>query len=95
MKITRDLIKHLGSLSRLDLTEEEVDEYRNDFQSMIDFFDVINELDTSNIKIEKEKLNAKTELREDEIEKGLDNKDVIKNAPESLGGAILVPTIVE
>lgn len=95
MEITNDLVKHLAELSRIELKENEIEKFKNDFQSIVNYFDEINNIDTSDIVIERRKLNAKTDLREDEIVEGLKLESVILNSPESCGGAIVVPEVVE
>ena len=95
MEISKELINHLSVLSRIDISEEEMEYYKNDLQNMVHYFDALNEVDTDGIIIDKDKLDAETDLREDEEVQGLDIESVTINAPADFGGAIIVPATVE
>ena len=57
--------------------------------------DLLNKVDVDGVKLEKKMLNAKFDLREDEVREGLKINEVTLNAEKSMGGAIVVPTVVE
>lgn len=95
MEITTELVKHLSNLSRIELDENEIEKFKKDFQNMVNYFDEINEIDTSKVVVQRRRLNAQTDLREDEIGESLALEDVVKNFPEKCGGAVVVPEVVE
>ena len=82
--------------SRIDFEEEEYDHIVKDLQDVVDSFSILDEIpDTDLIEYSGIKLNAETDLREDTPKQGLSLDKIIDNAPESCGGAIVVPTMVE
>ena len=95
MKITNELIDHLATLSRLEFTDSEKESFKKDFSNIINYINLIEKVDVSDIELSKTKLNAKCDLREDEIKPSLSVDLVVKNAPKSMGGAVVVPTVVE
>ena len=95
MKITDELIDHLANLSRLEFSSEEKKNFKEDFSNIIGYMDLLNKVDVDGVKLEKKMLNAKFDLREDEVREGLKINEVTLNAEKSMGGAIVVPTVVE
>ena len=95
MEITDDLVEHLAGLSRLEFNEKEKEKFKKDFENILKYMDKLNEVDVTNIELNNRVLNAKTDLREDEVKESLSLNDVSLNAPKSMGGAIVVPTVVE
>ena len=91
MEITTDLVKHLSDLSRLEFDEKETENFKQEFTNILKQVDKISNADVEDIEIHDEMLDAKTQLREDEIKQGLTNKEAIKNAPDSLGNSVLIP----
>ena len=95
MEITDELVEHLANLSRLEFNKEEKENFKKDFSNIINYINQIEKIDVSDVSLDKIKLNAKTDLRDDEIKPSLSVEMVTKNAPKSMGGAVVVPTVVE
>ncbi|MBQ0017579.1 MAG: Asp-tRNA(Asn)/Glu-tRNA(Gln) amidotransferase subunit GatC [Clostridiales bacterium] len=91
MEITTDLVKHLSNLSRLKFDEKETENFKEEFAKTMTQIDKIEKANLDGIEIENVSLDAKQELRADEVKQGLTVKEVVKNAPDSLGGSILIP----
>ena len=95
MKVTVELVDHLANLSRITLDEKEKQKFVKDFEGIVGYFDKLGQIDTSNVAIDKDHLDAKTELRSDESEECLGVEKVEMNAPEFCAGAVVVPQVVE
>lgn len=95
MEITDELVDHLANLSRLEFANEEKENFKKDFANIINYIDMLEKVDVENVELSKRKLNAKLQLREDEIKQSFSVDKVVLNAPKSMGGAIVVPTVVE
>ena len=91
MEITTNLVKHLADLSRLEFDEQETENFKQEFANILKQVDKMSDADVNGIELQEEMLDAKTQLRPDEIKQGLTNKEAIKNAPDSLGNSVLVP----
>lgn len=91
MKITTEVVNHLAVLSRLKLNEQETENFKNEFEKTLEQVKKLETINTDNINLDLDALNAETELTKDEIKPSLTVKEVIKNAPDSLGGSILIP----
>ncbi|WP_273127840.1 Asp-tRNA(Asn)/Glu-tRNA(Gln) amidotransferase subunit GatC [Metabacillus sp. HB246100] len=94
-RISTDQVKHVANLARLAITEEEAELFSTQLDSIISFAEQLNEVDTENVKPTTHVLEMKNIMREDEPKKGLDNEEVLKNAPDQEDGYFRVPSILE
>jgi aspartyl-tRNA(Asn)/glutamyl-tRNA(Gln) amidotransferase subunit C len=65
--VSRDEIKHLGWLSRLELTEEEISKYALQIEKIIGYLDKLDRISLSEIEPIRSKKNIDA-LRKDRIE---------------------------
>jgi aspartyl-tRNA(Asn)/glutamyl-tRNA(Gln) amidotransferase subunit C len=65
--VSRDEIKHLGWLSRLELTEEEISKYTLQIEDIIGYLDKLDSISLSEIEPVRSRKNI-SELRKDRIE---------------------------
>jgi aspartyl-tRNA(Asn)/glutamyl-tRNA(Gln) amidotransferase subunit C len=94
VRITKKDVEHVALLSRLDLTEEEKEAYTKQLNSIIDYMNKINELDTEGVEPTAHVLPIYNVMREDEVGESLDREKVLENAPEKENGQFKVPRIV-
>lgn len=88
-------IKHLANLSRLELTDEELESYSKDMTSIIDYVNSLKDLKTSD-EGRIESISVRNEFREDgePHEAGLYTEDLLESAPESQDGFVKVKKIL-
>jgi aspartyl-tRNA(Asn)/glutamyl-tRNA(Gln) amidotransferase subunit C len=94
-RISTDQVKHVANLARLSITEEDAELFASQLDAIITFAEQLNEVDTENVKPTSHVLDMKNIMREDIPKKGLDNEEVVKNAPDHTDGYIRVPSILE
>lgn len=94
MEITEKEIKHLASLSRLEFSEDEIEQFSTEFALIIEYVNQLQNVDTSNI-VDKTTVREFQELREDVIKPSLSNEEIIENAPQKYNGYFVAPTVVE
>ncbi|MBI4120792.1 MAG: Asp-tRNA(Asn)/Glu-tRNA(Gln) amidotransferase subunit GatC [Parcubacteria group bacterium] len=46
--VTREQVEHIAKLARIELTDSELEKFQKDFSSILDYFEVLKNLDTSN-----------------------------------------------
>ena len=95
MEITTELVNHLAELSRLEFNEEETKNFKTEFAQTLAQMETLGKVDTSKVVLKQKSLNAETELKDDVAQKGLDRKDAILDAPETMGSSIAVPKMVD
>ena len=87
-------VKHIATLVQLGISEEEAEKFSGQFSSIIDYFNMLNEVDTENVVPASEIANAENILREDVVKPSMSHKEFIKNAPNSERGYVKVPTVL-
>ena len=94
MEITEELVKHLATLSRLNFTDDEIKEFKDDFKRTLNQIDELQEVNTDNIETFSKIIDAET-LREDIVKDSLKVEDAVKNASKKTSTSFVVPKIVE
>lgn len=94
MKIDSKMIKHLASLSAIELNERETEDMKKDFEKILD---LVNEIEKSEISEEYKEKNIVplSNLREDISKTWLSQEEVLANAPKQRRGYFVVPKVVE
>ena len=95
MTIDLKTIKHISKLSRISVDDKKADKLAEDLNSIFDFIEKLNELNTD--KIEPLTSVAKTtlKLRADEVKSENIRDQILKNSPEENEDFFVVPRVVE
>lgn len=93
--ISDETIEYVGILAKLELSEEEKEQAKQDMGSMLDYIDKLNELDTSSVEPMSHVFPVHNVFREDVVVNGDDRENILKNAPEEKDGSFAVPKTVE
>jgi aspartyl-tRNA(Asn)/glutamyl-tRNA(Gln) amidotransferase subunit C len=93
MKIDEKLIKRLENLAMIEIENKE--KMAKDLEEIVEFVEMLNELDTTKIDATFSTLNNPTPLREDEPVKSDVIEEVLKHAPKTKDGYFIVPKIIE
>jgi aspartyl-tRNA(Asn)/glutamyl-tRNA(Gln) amidotransferase subunit C len=91
IKIDDKLIDHLSKLARL--TFEETERLKSDLQKIIDYFEILSEVDTEGIEPMYTPIEEPCKLRESEPKSHENVEGIIENFPEKKGRFIKVPSI--
>ncbi len=92
--IDREIVLNVAKLSKLKLTEEEVELFSKQLGDILKFIEKLNELDTENVEPFYELINQDTPLREDTPKESLSQEEALKNAPQKEDGFFVVPRVV-
>jgi aspartyl-tRNA(Asn)/glutamyl-tRNA(Gln) amidotransferase subunit C len=87
-------VKYIANLVRLGISEEEAQKFSGQFSSIIDYFNMLNEVDTENVIPASDIANAENVLREDEVKPSMSREEFLKNAPQTERGYIKVLTVL-
>jgi len=68
MQITKDLIRHIAKLARINLTEAESKKFTKQMGAIVGFIEKLNSVDTAGIPETNQVNGMENVLREDEIE---------------------------
>ncbi len=96
MTITKKEILKLGDLAKIGISENEVEDLREQLNKILKFVDKINEQSLIN-KLDSIESSPpqKSRLRPDEITENLDSSSISKNCPKSSESLITVPLVIE
>ena len=82
-------LRHIARLSRISLTDEELEKFTLQMQTILDSAKVLQEINTNNVKPMKRHISF-SQLREDVAEISLTQEEVLKNAKYTENGYIKV-----
>ena len=111
MKVTEQSVVYVADLANLELTDEERGRMVRDLNSILDYIDRLNELDTSNVApmaqtsdrygVDESKQGtarfayASRDDIREGLRKSLPHEEALANAPESDGTFFKVPKVIE
>jgi aspartyl-tRNA(Asn)/glutamyl-tRNA(Gln) amidotransferase subunit C len=93
VKVDEQLVKEIASLARLDLTKEETGTFVSQFQDILRYFSILNELDTENVPPAYLSSANRSVTREDEIEGSVQTSEFLANAPQSKDDYVVIPRV--
>lgn len=93
--ITDETIDYVGILAKLELSEEEKEQAKKDMANMLDYIDMLNELDTEGVEPMSHVFPVHNVFREDIVVNGDIRDQILKNAPEQKDGSFMVPKTVD
>lgn len=93
--ISDETIEYVGILAKLELSKEEKEQAKQDMGKMLDYIDMLNELDTEGVEPMSHVFPVNNVFREDIVTNGDESELTLKNAPEKKDGAFQVPKTVE
>ena len=94
MKINRDILLRVAKNARLNLTEKEINELLSQLEEVLEYFSVLDRINTSDMEPAFQPVDMKNVLREDKIEKGLEQDDVLKNIKNKKDGFFKGPRVI-
>lgn len=108
MKVTEKDVQYVAELANLELTEDERRRMLRDLNSILDYVDRLNRLDTSGVPPMAQVMQdfegndsgyqLPSAMRDDKpygLRPSLPHEEALANAPESDGTFFLVPKVIE
>ncbi|MEE9543757.1 MAG: Asp-tRNA(Asn)/Glu-tRNA(Gln) amidotransferase subunit GatC [Thermodesulfobacteriota bacterium] len=95
MSISKDKVKHVAALARLNPSDADIELYTGQLKRILAHVEKISEIDTEGIVPTTSTTPVSGPMREDEIKESLSQEDALKNAPVSERGCFKVPQIIE
>ena len=81
-------------MNDIDISDEEAEKFSEQFSSIIEYFNMLNEVDTDDVSPASDIANAENVLREDVVKPSMSREEFLKNAPNSERGYVKVPTVL-
>ena len=93
-KITPELVRHIGKLSRIELTDQQVQTFGRQLAAILEYFDKLQELDTSQVQPMVHAVEVTNVLAADEPRPSLTVEQALANAPQRDGAFFRVPKVI-
>ena len=95
MTINLKTIKHISKLSRISVDDAKADKLAGDLNSIFDFIERLNELNTDNVEPLTSVAETTLKLRTDKVQSKNIRDQILKNSPEENEDFFVVPRVVE
>jgi len=94
--LTREDVLKLAKLSRLRLSDEEIEKYQAELSELIEYVEQLKNVDTDELEPTNQVTGLKNVWREDEIKDyGFTQDDLLKNAPATEGKLLKVKRMLQ
>lgn len=94
MQVSKEEILHIANLANLTLEEEEVQNYLDNLQEILDFANVVNNAKVDDLDITIGANEAKNVFRKDEVEIFEDTQALLQNAPSKEQNMFKIPKVI-
>jgi aspartyl-tRNA(Asn)/glutamyl-tRNA(Gln) amidotransferase subunit C len=95
MSLTLADVEKIAHLARLDLTEEEKAQYREQLSAVLDYAARLNELDLDGIPPTTHAIARQNVMRDDIVEASLPIGEVLFNAPQQAQDQFLIQSVLD
>lgn len=92
--ITQDDVRHAAKLSRLALTDREIDQFTGQLGAILTYIQKLNELDVQDVRPMPHALDQHNVFRDDQPAPGLAPDAALTNAPAKEGPFFKVPKVL-
>jgi aspartyl-tRNA(Asn)/glutamyl-tRNA(Gln) amidotransferase subunit C len=93
-RITRDDVRHVATLARLEVSEEELDTFTGQLAAVLAHADDVASLDTAGVPPTAHPLPLENVLRPDQPRPSLDRAEVLAQAPAVEDDRFKVPPVL-
>ena len=95
MSIDKDTVAKVSNLARIKINNDQLSKISNELESVIEWIDTLNEVNTDGVEPIANVSGQKLPLREDKVTDGGYSEKILNNAPEKESGFFVVPKVVE
>ena len=95
MKVSKEELLHIVNLARLTISEDEVDNYLDNLQDILNFAEVVNKANVDDLDITIGANEAKNVFRKDEVKVFEDNQALLQNAINPEQNMFKIPKVID
>ena len=95
MKLDTNTINKIAKLARIRLSEDEARDLLKDMNSILDWVEQLNEVNTDTVEPLTNISSSTLPQRNDEAKDVNSSEEILKNSPDKLEGYFVVPKVVE
>lgn len=102
INITKETVKHVASLARIEIADNAIELTKNHMQKFLDHVLDLSKVETDDVepffspaKENQSNYTSETLLRSDKIEANLTTSELLKNAPKKKSNQFRVDAVIE
>jgi aspartyl-tRNA(Asn)/glutamyl-tRNA(Gln) amidotransferase subunit C len=95
MKLGREEVVHIALLARLGLTEEDLEKFSGQLSHILETFEALQQVDTSDVPPTAYPIPLENVVREDEAAPSLPQSEILANAPRQEEGSFQIKAVLE
>jgi aspartyl-tRNA(Asn)/glutamyl-tRNA(Gln) amidotransferase subunit C len=95
MRLTPEEVEHVALLGRLELSEEERERFTTQLNSILEYFEQLQQIDTTGVPPMSHAVAVTNVMREDEPAPQLTPEEALQNAPDEDRDCFRVPRVIE
>ena len=95
MKLSNEDVLNIARLARMGLTEDEVGRLREQLSHLLEHFEVLQQVDTTDVPPTAHSIVLQTVVRDDEVAESLPPDQILANAPQTEEGFFRVKAVLE
>jgi aspartyl-tRNA(Asn)/glutamyl-tRNA(Gln) amidotransferase subunit C len=95
MKLTWDEVLHIARLARLGVNDDDVEKFKTQLSNILDNFEVLKQVDTTDIPATAQSIPLENVMRIDEIVGSSSPEETLANAPQREGDFFRVRAVLE
>lgn len=95
MSLSADNVRQIAFLARLEIRNEDIDQYAGNLSSILDFVNQLEKADTGDVRPMAHPLDMAQRLRADAVTEQNQRDTFQENAPAVESGLYLVPRVIE
>jgi len=95
MTLTTEDIRNIAKLAKLQINEDELDQYKQDLSNILEFVEQMNQADVDNVEPMAHPQDMMQTLRADVVTETNQREKFQQIAPATQDGLYLVPKVIE
>jgi len=93
-RIDSSLVRHIGKLSRIELTDEQVELFSRQLAGILEYFGKLQQLDTEGVEPMAHAVELSNVFGDDSPGESLKPSEALANAPQRDGDFFRVPKVI-
>lgn len=93
--LSRDDVAHIAALAQLPLSEDELELFKGQLASTLEYIDMLQRISTENISFPPQITGLSNVLRDDVVEPSFTQEQALSGAKNTHNGYFVVPAIFE
>jgi aspartyl-tRNA(Asn)/glutamyl-tRNA(Gln) amidotransferase subunit C len=95
MSVTKNEVEHIAKLAKLKFDENEIDDFTSQLNTILEYVDKLNELDTENVSPLSHPIEGQNVFREDILKESIPTSEALKNASQKNNEYFKVPKVIK